>query len=225
LDFLKYSGIIPSDWELAQAPVTNSQVAHISFTNSINFVAQPGTITFSENISNKTLEKMIVPKIASSYTQKLPNANYQGLSINPGSFLTFPDLGNDAAGKYIVANFLSPQIRGIFDHELTDASINLTCKLERGKLNLSISQVKLNLPKQQPQLTVLVSGNFPYIISGKTPQEKLQYLHQLIDNWQTDLEIFREVVWQKFLSFPTVEKEVLSHSENEFNWQMADNNN
>jgi hypothetical protein len=85
--------------------------------------------------------------------------------------------------------------------------------------------VKLNLPKQPPQLTVLVSGNFPYIISGKTPQEKLQYLHQLIDNWQTDLEIFREVVWQKFLSFPTVEKEVLSHSENEFNWQMADNNN
>jgi hypothetical protein len=76
-----------------------------------------------------------------------------------------------------------------------------------------------------PQAALLFSGSFPYKIVGETPQEKLQHLHQLIENWQTDLEIFREVVLQKFLSFPTVEKEMSSHPENEFNWQMADNNN
>lgn len=69
------------------------------------------------------------------------------------------------------------------------------------------------------------TGSFPYKILGETPSEKLQNLHQLIDNWQTDLEIFRAVILYKFFSFKTVETENPSHPENEFNWQLTDNNN
>ena len=39
--FLKYSGIIPSDWELSRQPVFNDRVAQIVFNNGVNIVGEP----------------------------------------------------------------------------------------------------------------------------------------------------------------------------------------
>jgi len=56
-EFLKYSGIVPEDWELARQPASSNPGSHVVFTNGINIVAQPNQIVFSEPIAAKDVEE------------------------------------------------------------------------------------------------------------------------------------------------------------------------
>jgi len=195
-DFLKYSGIVPSTWKLAKQPVVNHNLAHIAFTNGINFVAQPGTITFSENLNSKTLEDIQISVIACKYTHSLPKADYQGIAINPGIFLTFPGESENAARDYITKTLLAPGAWLEMGIEPVRAAVNLSYTSDRGRFNLAVAEAKLQLPDSKAQSAVLFSGSFPYELKGNTP---LQQLHQHLDNWQADWQLFREVVENQFL--------------------------
>lgn len=200
-EFLAYSGIVPSEWSLASQPILNSQVAHIAFTNGINLSTQLDAITISENLKNKTCQEVLIPEIARKYASTLPNANYQAISINPTIFLTFEDSTENVAQNYISSHLLVPGPWQQIGTKPLRASIHLAYTLERCQLNLKIDDVLLRTADDTPQAALLFSGSFPYKIVGETPSEKLHSLHQLIDNWQTDLEIFREIVLQKFFEY------------------------
>ncbi|MBD2492438.1 hypothetical protein [Aulosira sp. FACHB-615] len=43
-DFLKYSGIVPIEWELAQQPVLTNSNAQVVFQNGISIIAQVNRI-------------------------------------------------------------------------------------------------------------------------------------------------------------------------------------
>jgi hypothetical protein len=88
-DFLKYSGIVPPDWELARPPIFSPQISQVAFTNGINIVAQSNAITFIESLSTKPLEDTKIPAVIRKYVEALPRTDYQTLSINPRSFVTF----------------------------------------------------------------------------------------------------------------------------------------
>jgi hypothetical protein len=45
----------------------------------------------------------------------------------------------------------------------------------------------------------LFSGSFQYEIAGELEGEKLQHLYKLLENWQPDLEAYREIVNKRFL--------------------------
>jgi hypothetical protein len=75
----------------------------------------------------------------------------------------------------------------------------LTYRSKGEQLNLSITEAKLQLPDQSPLSTILFSGTFPYEIARSTLNERLQHLARLLNNGQSDLKIFREVVSDKFL--------------------------
>jgi hypothetical protein len=70
-DFLKYSGIVPSDWELARPPIFSPQISQVAFTNGINIVAQSNAITFIESLSTKPQEDIKIPAIIRKYVEAL----------------------------------------------------------------------------------------------------------------------------------------------------------
>jgi hypothetical protein len=106
-DFLKYSGIVPPDWELARPPILDPQISQVAFTNGINIVAQSNAITFIESLSTKPLEDIKIPAIIRKYVEALPRTDYQTLSINPRSFVTFQEGVENAASQYITSTLLS----------------------------------------------------------------------------------------------------------------------
>ena len=71
--------------------------------------------------------------------------------------------------------------------------------LERGELNLSVAEALLQLQDAEPTPAILFSGSFQYEIAGELEGEKLQHLYKLLDNWQPDLEAYREIVNKQFL--------------------------
>ncbi|MCU0547290.1 MAG: hypothetical protein MUE44_34885 [Oscillatoriaceae cyanobacterium Prado104] len=74
------------------------------------------------------------------------------------------------------------------------------------KLNLGVAEALLQLQDAEPTPAVLFSGNFQYDENaGELEGEKLQHLYKLLENWQPDLEVYREIVNQRFLGQETEE--------------------
>jgi hypothetical protein len=46
--FLKQTGIIPSEWELAQQPYLSQQATQLVFTNGMSIIAEPERVIFSQ---------------------------------------------------------------------------------------------------------------------------------------------------------------------------------
>jgi hypothetical protein len=198
-DFLKYSGIVPPNWELARPPVLGSQISQVSFTNGINIVAQSNAITFIESLSTKPLEDTKIPAVIRKYVEALPRTDYQTLSINPRSFVTFEGEDEIAASKYITSTLLSKDTWSDVGKAPVKAAVNLVYALERGELNLSVAEALLQLQDADPTPAVLFSGSFQYEVAGELEGEKLQRLYQLLENWKPDLEAYREIVSERFL--------------------------
>ena len=131
-DFLKYSGIVPSDWELARPPILGPQISQVAFTNGINIVAQSNAITFIESLSAKPLEYTKIPAVIRKYVEALPRTDYQTLSINPRSFVTFEEGNENAASEYITSTLLSKGTWSDVGKARVKAAVNLVYSLWGG---------------------------------------------------------------------------------------------
>ena len=199
-DFLKFSGIVPQDWELAQQPVLTPNYAQLNFTNGVGINAQPRTITINEPLTNKKLEEVTIHQVASKYVEKLPHADYVGSSFSPKILLPFAN-EPQAVRQYITGVLLGSGAWKHIGTATVQAGINLMYQLERCQLAMSISEAQVQKPQEAPVTAILFSGNFNYNVnltreqSGDAPTQ----MSDFISNWQTDLEEFRNIVNQKFL--------------------------
>jgi hypothetical protein len=196
-DFLKYSGIVPGDWEFSQKPVVNNNGAKFSFKNGVNIVAESNRVIFAEAIANKSTDTVIAPNIISKFTQALPNLDFQAIGINPRGFVAFGE--EDAANKFITEKLLAPGAWQEEGEAAMRASLNLMYKLKRAPLALNITEAALN-QKDKSIPIVIFSGSFSYQVIGNTVEQKLGYVNQVIGNWFTDITAFSSLVNDKFLA-------------------------
>lgn len=200
-EFLKFSGIIPKEWELAQQPVLSPNFARLNFTNGIGIDAQPRSITFSETLHNKQVA-LAIHQVANRYLEKLPHAEYMGLSLSPKILLPFPD-SSTMVREYITGTLLGSGSWKRIGNAPVQAGINLMYFLDRCQLTISISEAKLQKPQEQTLTAILFSGNFNYSVNlaqNYAPDRTAQ-TQDFLSNWNKDLEEFREIVNHKFLDF------------------------
>lgn len=202
-DFLKFSGIIPQNWELDRQPVLNPQQAQLTFKNGVTIMAQPGTLTMSESVNNKNLNEVSIAQISGQYVAKLPHAEYRGFSLNPKILVPIPDEPT-AIRQYFTQTLLNQGSWQYIGRGLLQANINLLYQLERCQLSISISQATLQAPQQNPLFAVLFSGNFNYSVASGNQKHTTNQLFQAIQSWQHDFRTFRDIVSQKFLEQETL---------------------
>ncbi|MGF1590506.1 MAG: hypothetical protein ACFCU7_14945 [Pleurocapsa sp.] len=198
-DFLKFSGIIPQEWELSQQPVLNPNFAQLNFTNGVGINAQPGNITLSESLNNRKLEQLAIRQVAGKYVEKLPHAEYMGLSFSPKILLPFPE-APASVRQYITETLLASGSWKRIGKAPVQAGINLMYLLERCQLTISISEARLQKPQEQPITAILFSGNFNYNVNlGQQSEDRIAQVTNFLNNWEIDIEEFRAIVNQKFL--------------------------
>ncbi len=196
--FLKFSGIIPNEWELSQQPIIGKGGSQLVFKNGVSIVAQPRSVTFLEGMNDKSSEAVSVGKAASAFVEKLPNAQYTGITITPKCLIPLPTQ-TDGARKFITGNLLSPGPWQDLGKEPVQAAIELNYQLEGCQFNLKINQAALQIPDRQPVSALLFAGNFNYGLNNPNAQEKINVAKQYIDAWQSDLETFSVIIHDKFL--------------------------
>ena len=198
-DFLKFSGIVPNDWELGKQPILNPNFAQVSFQNGISIVSQPRTITFSETISTQASQEPKLPKVARQYVDKLPHAEYQTLSIGTRSIIPFAG-SQDAARKYLTEMLLASGPWLDFGQAPVQAGINLLYQLEQCQLSLAINEARVHQGEQNTAIpAILFAGSFNYAIESDSEPERLQLLLRGIDDWRSDWDTFQEIVHKRFL--------------------------
>lgn len=198
LDFLKMSGIIPTDWELQQQPIQTPNVAQLVFQNEVNIVAQPRSITFTEIIDAKNGQLLKMPELVRQFIQRLPNADYQGVHINPKTLVAFP-VGNDPARKFIAEKLLSPGPWSNYGITPVQAALSFFYQLERCRLQVNVNESRIQQSDKPPIPALLFSGSFNYEVTNSAASERQHQLILALQNWLTDLESFREIVNKRFL--------------------------
>lgn len=197
-DFLKYSGIVPSEWELAVAPICTNSVAQVTYQNGISIVAEPQRIMFVEAMVDKAATSVLVPGIASKYGKILPHVDYQAVGMNFRGHVTFNAQPN-AAREYLAQTLLSPGPWQEFGLAPVRTGVNFVYTLEHCSFNLSVNEAAWRQPDETTTPVVVFSGNFSYDIGGHSESERLNSLQQAIENWQVSLSTYKELVNTKFL--------------------------
>ncbi len=207
LDFLKFSGIIPTDWELSRQPISNPNMIQLFFQNRVSIAAQPNMVTFIENIGTGEFTDLLITDVAKQFTQKLPNADYQTVSFSPKSVIPFKG-GADAGRRYITRTLLAPGAWQEIGKAPMQANLNLLYELDRCQLSLAINEANIQMPDQSSVPAVLFSASFNYAVANFEQSERLHQIHKGIEHWDLDLSVFRELIEQRFLTsnntlFPT----------------------
>jgi hypothetical protein len=201
--FLKQTGIIPSDWQLAQKPYLSQQATQLVFDNGMSIVAEPERIVFSQALAERELSTIKIGEIASKYAAILKKADYQGIGINFRSFI--PQISYEAAQTYISQYVLAPASWQQIGTAPVRANVNLNFSLNGRQLTLSINPAAIQFPVGEatlkelgePMPVILFGGNFGYPLDAA---DKLAQLTETIERWHVDLSEYQQLIDRHFLT-------------------------
>jgi hypothetical protein len=196
-DFLKQTGIIPSDWKVAREPIYTDRVAQIVFENGFSIAAQPDRVMFLEAVGDKEIDTITAGEVAQKYVSTLKLADYQAIGINFRSYVAHNSPA--AASEYINTELLAA---GSWQQYGTGvrASLNLVYDLSERQLNLSINEASIQFPEQPATPVVLFAGNFSYDTSATPAGDKAAKIAELIGNWQQDLHEYTTLITDRFIT-------------------------
>ncbi|MCF2152306.1 hypothetical protein IQ276_039160 [Desmonostoc muscorum LEGE 12446] len=200
-DFLKYSGIVPNNWELGKPPILTDSNAQVVFANGISITSYVNRIIFTEAIATKESTEVEIPALAGKYVETLAQVDYQGVSINFRGHVLFNEQ-NNTARNYIFGTLLNPGPWHEFGKAPVQAAMRFNYTLEGAQMSLDINEAGLQLPDRTVQPIVLFTAAFNHAIVQEEPSQRLAILSEIISNWQTDIEAYKELVNTKFLNSP-----------------------
>jgi hypothetical protein len=208
-DFLKYSRIVPSDWEVTGEPIRSFQGSQVTFKNGVSVIAQSQRISFAEVLGDKEPDTVMGPLLANNMVNVLSNLSYVGVGINIRGFI---NCGTDRrkVREFIFQNLLAPGPWQQLGNEPVQAGINLGYTFEERRLNLTINEATLQLPEREVESIALFSGNFDYDLGDTVaPAEQPERVKEIVTNWQQDLALYKDVISRFTLSEAVVAFPVL----------------
>lgn len=194
-DFLKYSGIVPTDWELAQPPVLSPSTAKIVFQSGVTIAAQINRIVFSERLEELVVAEISIAAIARKFVQSLSQVAYQGVVTGFRGHVAFPSEPSTAAHDYLLNLLAAGQWRSVAPMQPV---LQLTYRLQDAQLSLEISEAGLRVKEEPATVTpvVIFTGNF---LRNLPETEKINSLIQILNDWQQDLATYQELINHQFL--------------------------
>lgn len=191
-DFLLFNSIVPEDWELAEHPLCTIPLAQVVYKNGFKIISQLEKVIFSESLQDKRLEESNVSSIAKKYAEKLPHVNYTAVGINPTGHIVFNT--REELQAYILRTFFTPSPWKQFKGGPREASCKFSYQLDTTKFNLTIEERALNVFEDQSLPVLAISANFHHEITASNPNDNLQMLVEILDNWLNDVQIYTEFV-------------------------------
>ena len=209
-EFLRYSSVVPEDWQLARKPVYTEQMIQIAYENGVVVTAQPSRIILSELLQDKSVDDTFVPEIAQKLVTALPKLDYQAVGINPRGYLAV-EAGQTAASQYVTNHLLAEGPWQHFGEAPVKASVNYVYQLAQGRLNLSVSEATLQLPEEKQLAVILFSGNIDHALESEEPSARAEELSRIIGKWQDDVASYTTLINSSF-SIPEATVVVPDHA-------------
>jgi hypothetical protein len=190
LDILRYSGVIPADWEVAKSPIYAPGGAQIVFKNGVNIIAEGHQVAVVEPLESEINLQSL--SVVQQYVRAFPNLRYEGFTTSIRSYVPtdYP------AGRYVCDTWLAA---GPWQDDCARAAINLVYKGERAPLQLALTEAMLQTKQKETISIVLFSGRYGYAAHGETSEEKCRYLTSCFGHIPSDVEYYINIIKSKFI--------------------------
>lgn len=202
-DFLKYSDIVPSDWQYDQQPVFSKSGVRVSYNNGIRLSAQPNRVAFAQMVSTTDQPQFLIDTMVTKFAEKLPNADYLAVGVNPRGLVPFFD-NERGAHEFLFKQLFAMGSWQEFGQAPAQATIQLSYVLEQGKLNLAINEAKLKTQDGKSVSALVFSGNFNYPVRGDIGVKRVQNVKERIQLWQSTVATFQQLINERFLGIANV---------------------
>ncbi len=197
-DFLKYNGIVPAAWELAEPPICTPPVSQVVYKSKISIMAQFGKLLFQEGIIENALKDAKIPKITVKYVETLPHVDYRAVGINPKGYVLAHS--EKEAHEFVLNKLIAPGAWRSFRNKQPTVSTRFIYPINGGSINVTIENASLSLADNKQAPVVVFAANFHRDIHGKTSDEKVNGVKHIIGAWKTDVSTFSSLVEKTFLA-------------------------
>jgi hypothetical protein len=168
--FLASEGIVPSDWEVAEPPVSTPVFAMVKYKNGILFNVGENKFQVSQNDVEDEADKSLVPKLVCKYVQKLPHVKYQAVGINFKGFIerAEPEL-------LIMARFLKPRIADLNGTHPEASGFRFVYRLDDVRLRLSLDSGKVKRGGSEKEHNgILIDANYHMDLAGHKISKEIE---------------------------------------------------
>lgn len=198
-DFLQYSGIIPDDWQLARQPIYTDEVAQIAFQSNVTVTVQPNRMVVAQAIEGKPADDLAAVQIARKLASALPKVNYQAFGFNAIGYVPFPE-GEESIRQYLNHTLLAQGPWQEFDGVAVEPSFEFAYNLPQGRLSLSANSATLRQREAEEAIPIVsLTGTIEHVLKQDALSERLTELMGYLDDWQTDLKTYKDLVNNYFL--------------------------
>jgi hypothetical protein len=195
-EFLTYSEIIPSEWELAAEPIYNDRVAQLTYQSGLTITAQADRIFFASEYHADVPNQ--IGGIVAKYVSTLKMAEYQGIGINFKCHTSYSD--ESSARRFINSHLLSPGEWQTFGIEPLQAGLNLKYTLaDKRALQLNINEARLQSPEREPEPVIVFGANFIQSVATLPKVNRAQAICTTASNWEQDLTTLKDLITRRFL--------------------------
>ena len=169
-DFLVAQGIVPSDWDVADA-ISNPAVSVVNYKNKIKWTVDQQRLQVAKEYDLPFQEYTDIQDRAALYVEKLPRVSYVSLGINGHVSIT-----RENPRQWLKERFLKP---GSWDKRLyimPRFTINLN---DKSILNLSVDSGQSSQGKSDQHSSVIVDCNLHY----DGPFELVSQIRSIMSQW------------------------------------------
>lgn len=154
--FLTSEGIVPSDWEVAEPPVSTPVFAMVKYKNGIVFNVDENRFQVRRDEIKDNVRESQLPALACKYVKKLPHVKYQAVGINFKGFIECAD-----PETLIMNRFLKPGIADFNGARPEASGFRFVYQLDDVRLRLSFDSGKVKRADSENERSgILIDANY-----------------------------------------------------------------
>ena len=168
--FLSSQGIVPSDWEVAEPPVSTPVFGMVKYKNGIVFNVMENRFQVTKEELKNDVGECQVPALACKYVQKLPHVKYEAVGINFKGFIECAD-----PETLVMDRFLKPGIADFNGAHPKASGFRFVYQLDDVRLRLSFDPGKVKRAEGENERNgILIDANYHMDLAGHNIHQEIE---------------------------------------------------
>jgi hypothetical protein len=168
--FLSSEGIVPTDWELAEPPVSTPVFAMVKYKNGIFFIVEENKLQVRQDELKDEVGESLLPVLACKYVQKLPHVKYQAVGINFKGFIECAE-----PERIVMNRFLKPGIADFNNKHPEASGFRFVYDLNDVRLRLSFDSGKVKRAEDKNERTgIVIDANYHMDLAGNSIDQEIE---------------------------------------------------
>lgn len=187
-DFLRHSGIVASDLQTEQLPISTPVFSQVTFEGGLAVIAQPDRFAFVQQ--GESLEEDIAsPNTARRFLEKVPHPAYKAIGINSTGVKPLDDGPRSVAatligeGEWMAFQDVSPEV-----------FLKAVYPCKEKQITMDIQDVKRHEAGGSESRGLLFTVNVHRDVSKMDQGQRIARLMSILSEWKEDLSDFKDLV-------------------------------